>query len=197
MAMFAPNGLLSSSLDKPAVPAPATVPSFTLNGLLGPASSSASGSSAGSSKQFAANGLLSAPTATVSPGCELPQTVPTFTPNGLLSGPQEPDDDYDPPTVAQAFGIPTPSTSEYVPRFSVKATTFDGKTINLKRKLKISHANRNPHFETLRNGWETFWTFQFIGCWRDCPPTRLPSSKKPTGSPQRPILKYQWRILCG
>ncbi|KAJ7685460.1 P-loop containing nucleoside triphosphate hydrolase protein [Mycena polygramma] len=140
MAIFAPNGLLGSSLDKPTVKAPEAVPSFTLNGLLGPASSSASG---GTSKQFAPNGLLSAPNPTVSPGCELPQTVPTFTPNGLLSGSQEQDDDYDPPTVAQAFGIPTPSTSEYVPRFSVKATTFDGKTINLKRKLKISHANRN------------------------------------------------------
>ncbi|KAJ6525742.1 P-loop containing nucleoside triphosphate hydrolase protein [Mycena capillaripes] len=151
MAMFAPNGLLgSSSLDKPITPVPEVVPSFTLNGLLGPASSSASGSSAGPSKQFTPNGLLSdAPTSEITQGFEASGAGPIFSPNGLLSGTQDSagDDDDDPPTVAQAFGIPTPilgPTSNYAPPLTVKATTFDGKTINFRRKApKISHANRN------------------------------------------------------
>ncbi|KAJ7940344.1 P-loop containing nucleoside triphosphate hydrolase protein [Mycena leptocephala] len=134
MAMFAPNGLLgSSSLDKPIEHVPEVVPSFTLGGLLGPASSS----SAGPSKSFTPNGLLSDLTTSVGP---------TFTPNGLLSSSLADDDDDDPPTVAKAFGILTPvlgSTSDYVPPFSVKGTTFDGKTIHFKRKTKISHASRN------------------------------------------------------
>lgn len=62
------------------------------------------------------------------------------------------DDDDDLPTVAKAFGIPTllgpadtttTTTSDFVPRFSVRATTFDGKTMYLKRRPKISHVHRN------------------------------------------------------
>ncbi|KAJ7087754.1 P-loop containing nucleoside triphosphate hydrolase protein [Mycena epipterygia] len=144
MAMFAPNGLLgSTSLDKPTETAP-QVPSFILNGLLGPASTSTAGASSepGPSTKFTPNGLLSGPPTDVSR---------TFTPNGLLLGSQE-DDDDDLPTVAKAFGIPTllgpadsttTTTSDYIPRFSVRATTFDGKTMYLKRRPKISHVHRN------------------------------------------------------
>ncbi|KAJ7905842.1 hypothetical protein B0H14DRAFT_2661855 [Mycena olivaceomarginata] len=126
MALFAPTGLLGSSLDKPTEPVPEAGPSFTLNGLLG-----ASGSSSGPSSVFTPNGLLSEASTS--------RCWPTFTLNGLLSASQ--DDDDDPPTVAQAFGIPAP-VSDYVPSFSVKATTFDGKTVYLRRKTKISHARR-------------------------------------------------------
>ncbi|KAF7338056.1 Chromosome transmission fidelity protein 18 [Mycena venus] len=133
MALFAPNGLLgSSSLAQPTDSPPEAVASFTLNGLLGP-SSAASGSSSGPSKAFTPNSLLSTNVGSM------------FTPNGLLSGSQDAslgDDDDDLPTVAQAFGVPPP-VSDYVPPFSVKATTFDGKTIHFKRKPKISHAKRN------------------------------------------------------
>ncbi|KAJ7827471.1 hypothetical protein B0H14DRAFT_2814415 [Mycena olivaceomarginata] len=134
MALFAPTGLLGSSLDKPTEPVPEAGPSFTLNGLLG-----ASGSSSGPSSVFTPNGLLSEASMS-SPTPEAPLGAgPTFTLNGLLSASQ--DDDDDPPTVAQAFGIPAP-VSDYVPSFSVKATTFDGKTVYLRRKTKISHARR-------------------------------------------------------
>ncbi|KAJ7709592.1 hypothetical protein B0H17DRAFT_1173775 [Mycena rosella] len=140
---------------------PAEPPSFTLNGHLGPLSASSgsskplespaapsftldgpSSSLAGPSKQFTPNGLLSDPQTDVRPTF-------TFTPNGLL-GSQD-DDDDDLPTVAEAFGIPTTlparaesaqTTPEYAPRFSVRATTFDGKTMYLKRKPKVSHLNR-------------------------------------------------------
>ncbi|KAF8211876.1 P-loop containing nucleoside triphosphate hydrolase protein [Mycena galopus ATCC 62051] len=128
MALFAPNGLLGSSLDKPLDPVPDTIPSFTLNGLLG-----GSGPSAGPSSVFTPNGLLS----DSSTGAGLA----TFTANDPLPASQD-DDEDDPPTVAQAFGIPLP-VSDYVPPFSVKATTFDGKTIHLKRRTRISHAKRN------------------------------------------------------
>ncbi|KAJ7047115.1 P-loop containing nucleoside triphosphate hydrolase protein [Mycena alexandri] len=130
MAMFAPTGLLDPpSLDQ-ATNKIAEVPSFTLNGLLGPASGPAS-----PSKQFTPNGLLSGGQTTAGP---------SFTLNGLLSSSQGDDDDDDLPTVAKAFGIPTPlPTSGYVPPFSVRATTFEGKTVSFKRKTKISHVHRN------------------------------------------------------
>ncbi|KAJ7444820.1 P-loop containing nucleoside triphosphate hydrolase protein [Mycena latifolia] len=155
MALFAPNGLLgSSSLDKHMEPVPEGVPSFAPNGLLGPPSASASGPSssslAGPSKQFTPNGLLS-DIQTDGPSSILAKDVGrTFTPNGLLLGSQDDDDDL--PPVAEAFGIPptllaraeaTATTTEYVPRFSVRTTTFNGKTMYLKRKSKVSHLNRN------------------------------------------------------
>ncbi|KAJ7221036.1 P-loop containing nucleoside triphosphate hydrolase protein [Mycena haematopus] len=132
MTLFAPNGLLGpSSLANPVESAPEASPSlFTLNGLLG----STSSTSAGPSNIFTPNGLLSHS----SSNTNAPDSGATFAPNG----PQVDDDDDDPPTVAQAFGIP-PLTSDYVSPFSVKATTFDGKTIHLKRRPKISRAKRN------------------------------------------------------
>ncbi|KAK7037989.1 chromosome transmission fidelity protein 18 [Favolaschia claudopus] len=120
MSLFAPTGLLgpSSTLDKEdTVLAP---PSFTLNGLLGPVASTsalaASSSESGPSKVFTPTGLLSSDV------------------NGTKSAPIElPYDDDEPPTVAQALGIPPP-VSEYVSPFTVRATTFDGKTIHLRKK---------------------------------------------------------------
>ncbi|KAJ6597213.1 P-loop containing nucleoside triphosphate hydrolase protein [Mycena vulgaris] len=155
MALFAPNGLLgASSLDKPIEPVPEVVHSFTLNGLLGPSSASASGSSsllAGPSKQFTPTGLLSNLQLGGSSSSLLSDPPrPTFTPNGLLSASQ--DDDADPPTVAEAFGIPTllahvdpptSATSGFTSRSTIRATTFDGRTMYLKRKPKVSHVNRN------------------------------------------------------
>ncbi|KAJ7157004.1 P-loop containing nucleoside triphosphate hydrolase protein [Mycena crocata] len=141
MSVFAPNGLLgSSSLDKPIQPLPPGAPLFALNGLLGsgPASASASGSSAGPSKQSTSNGLLSDTTQTGDRA---------FAPNGLLLGSQDDGDDDDPPTVAKAFGISTPTarttTTSVGGLGSVRATTFDGKPLFLKRKPKISRANRD------------------------------------------------------
>ncbi|KAF7363719.1 Chromosome transmission fidelity protein 18 [Mycena sanguinolenta] len=119
MALFAPNGLLGSSSLGSSVESN----TFTLNGLLGSASSAASG---GPSSVFTPNGLLSESSASTS----------TLTTNILQ------DDDDDPPTVAEALGIP-PLASDYVSPLSVKATTFDGKTIHLRRRPKISHAKRN------------------------------------------------------
>ncbi|KAJ7744945.1 P-loop containing nucleoside triphosphate hydrolase protein [Mycena maculata] len=143
MALFAPNGLLGPSLDKRTEQEPPVAPVFTLNGLLGPVSTSAStsGSAApGPSTQFAPNGLLSDPQNDVDR---------TFTPNGLLMGSQDDDDGL--PPVAQAFGIPTllaPSdppatTCDPTPRSSVRVTTFNGKTLHIQRKTKVSHVNRN------------------------------------------------------
>ncbi|KAJ7510162.1 P-loop containing nucleoside triphosphate hydrolase protein [Mycena galericulata] len=145
MALFAPNGLLGPSpLDKQTEVAP-VAPLFTLNGLLGPASTSASasGSAPGPSIQFKPNGLLSDPQNDIER---------TFTPNGLLLGTQDDDDDDEMPSVAKAFGIPTlfapndspPTiTSASASRLFVKATTFDGKTLQIKRRTTVSHVNRN------------------------------------------------------
>ncbi|KAJ7085780.1 P-loop containing nucleoside triphosphate hydrolase protein [Mycena belliarum] len=126
MALFAPNGLLgSSSLDKPIQPSKESLPMFSLTGLLGPPSTSASGSSSSS---------VAGPSK-------------VFTPTGLLSDSQtgSQDDDDDLPPIAQAFGIPAAliaraesasSAPGYAPRNSVRATTFDGKTLFFKRKPK-------------------------------------------------------------
>ncbi|KAJ7632861.1 P-loop containing nucleoside triphosphate hydrolase protein [Roridomyces roridus] len=114
MALFAPNGLLDSHTEGTQL--------FSLNGLLGPAS-------AGPSNQFGApNGLLSGNTPA---GNELPV---------------EDDDDDELPSIAEAFGIPTllrPAAAPVPSQHFVKATTFSGKTVQIRRKTKVSHEKRD------------------------------------------------------
>ncbi|KAJ6624531.1 hypothetical protein B0H10DRAFT_1943134 [Mycena sp. CBHHK59/15] len=136
MPAFASNGLLgptsalqSSFLDT-VEPTPKAVTSFTLNGLLGP---TLAGSSSGSAMQFRSNGLLGG--------------TNDETGGPALAG-SSPDDDDDLPPVSKAFGIPTrlvapTDTTTSTSRTSVRATTFDGKTMYLKRRPKVSRANRN------------------------------------------------------
>ncbi|KAG6910312.1 hypothetical protein DXG01_011709 [Tephrocybe rancida] len=98
--------------------------------------------------------------------------TPIFIPNGLLSTSRESrdrnflndtstasqnDDDF--PSAFKAFGVPTalisapssasePTTTSSSSRFSIKATTFDGKTVHLKRKPKVARAARDKLLST-------------------------------------------------
>ncbi|KAH0583568.1 hypothetical protein H2248_009191 [Termitomyces sp. 'cryptogamus'] len=149
---FIPNGLLSSSnvttkkLDDSRV--------ASTEGLL----------------EFIPNGLLSSAARITEQAMDAPSsaTMPTLVPNGLLSksshryegnlfgGTSDSQDDDYLPSVHEAFGIPTtliaaPSTSSTSAtasngtssRFSIRATTFDGKPIHIKRKPKVSHVARD------------------------------------------------------
>ncbi|TFK42329.1 P-loop containing nucleoside triphosphate hydrolase protein [Crucibulum laeve] len=68
----------------------------------------------------------------------------SFAPNGLLSSTQ--DDAEDLPSVSQMLGLPSrtdasllsnsSTSSSFTPRLSVRATTFDGKTIYMRKKIK-------------------------------------------------------------
>ncbi|RDB21482.1 Chromosome transmission fidelity protein 18 [Hypsizygus marmoreus] len=173
--MFIPNGLLGPTplLCKPddnvASFAASETGIFVPNGLLGHSEDvgcgldSGLGASAGEPHQFISNGLLSH----TSTEAMLPVVDTFFTPNGLLSSTQETSDDL--PPVFEAFGVPsgllvttlpppelvTSSSSSSTSRFSIRATTFDGKVVNLKRKPKVSHIARNrisPNYSTQRMG---------------------------------------------
>ncbi|KAF8197572.1 P-loop containing nucleoside triphosphate hydrolase protein [Pholiota molesta] len=149
MSMFVSTGLLSkSTLAGPSQPpkdAPesSTAQSFVANGLL---SGTTSGATRASSEtvlddsQISARSLLG--TAVESSGSFVSSST-TFTSNGLLSTSEA--DDFELPTVSEAFGIkPTSSTRPesstrpplHIPRSNVRATTFDGKTIYIRRKPK-------------------------------------------------------------
>ena len=86
-------------------------------------------------------------------------SLPSFAPSGLLNGTQSAHlstpilagyaarpSDVDPPPVAEAFGVPSHLLSNSGPthtrpknatHLSVRATTFDGKTIYLRRRTKV------------------------------------------------------------
>jgi len=97
--------------------------------------------------------------------------VKTFVPNGLLSGSQclailllfhknviicpAAATNFDLPPAFEAFGVPTSllstalpsyggtcSSSGLISRFSIRAMTFDGNIVNLKRKPKVSRQAR-------------------------------------------------------
>ncbi|KAG6860581.1 hypothetical protein C0995_009630 [Termitomyces sp. Mi166 len=124
---------------------------------------------------FVPNGLLSITTRLTEEAIDgqssaSASTMPTFVPNGLLprsshryeenlsiGPPNTQDDDYL-PSVHEAFGIPTtlicaPSTSTSATtsngassRFSIRATTFDGKPIHFKKKPKVARVARDVRF---------------------------------------------------
>jgi hypothetical protein len=91
-------------------------------------------------------------------------SLPSFAPSGLLDGAQSAhlsipildgyaarSSDVDPPPVAEAFGVPSHLFSNSDPshtrpqnatHLSVRATTFDGKTIYLRRRNKVISISR-------------------------------------------------------
>ncbi|KAG6854551.1 hypothetical protein C0991_004887 [Blastosporella zonata] len=155
---FIPNGLLSSSVTAPpkeAIDRPASTPIFIPNGLLSASRETRleDDNDPSTKQNHNENGLF-------------PDT-PIFIPNGLLStsratrleddnGPFMSQNDDDLPPVHEAFGVPhlllsaTPKTSELSTTssgsssgFSIRATTFDGKTVHLKRKPKVARTARD------------------------------------------------------
>ncbi|GLB34690.1 putative holliday junction DNA helicase ruvB N-terminus [Lyophyllum shimeji] len=161
---FVPNGLLgsTSTLTKSDDSVSGSQTElFVPNGLLGTSTSNLLGANVNSEEaveevrdRFIANGLLSG---SINTERDAPNA---FVPNGLLSTPQENNSSSAPPTsqeddylpsVVEAFGVPvglsttsTASTSSgSSSRYSIHATTFDGKTIQLKRKVKAPRTARN------------------------------------------------------
>ncbi|KAF9564421.1 hypothetical protein CPC08DRAFT_660610 [Agrocybe pediades] len=164
---FVSNGLLNttsatsaaSTIDSPAsctrrVPqdsldVPGTAESFTSNGLLSSAGKSTvdgEGTAVGESLDalntppslFVSNGLLSG-TGTLSASASLSETlVPTTSSSSgfrsMTRASTAPDEDV----------APLPPSSIQIPRASIRATTFDGQTIYLRRKPKLISMNRNP-----------------------------------------------------
>ncbi|KAF9469336.1 P-loop containing nucleoside triphosphate hydrolase protein [Collybia nuda] len=169
MVAFVSNGLLPApKLDTTNSVKTAT---FQPNGLLGQKSSLLSTSILG----VAVEKNLTYETDSCNP------TVPHFAPNGLLSVTSKPpqytistelnsssQDDDDLPPVSEAFGLPTMLLSEHAlapqplssstastSRFSVRATTFDGKTLFIRRKPKVSQDARrriSPTYNSQRIG---------------------------------------------
>ncbi|KDR73607.1 hypothetical protein GALMADRAFT_251349 [Galerina marginata CBS 339.88] len=156
MATFTATGLLPHNALLATKDVPESVPSFVSNGLLGTNGASMTSQEATSST-----------TPSLSPTFTASTSVGSFVSNGLLSTttlaptardsssprflPPESQDLDDLPTVSEAFGIQPLSsqsrpstTSIHVPRSNVRATTFDGKSIYLRRKPKVIFPSTNP-----------------------------------------------------
>ncbi|KAF8077688.1 P-loop containing nucleoside triphosphate hydrolase protein [Lyophyllum atratum] len=164
MTSFIPNGLLGVSRPLPEAEGSTTslqAQHFVSNGLLGSSNLSIDleVTVQETTRQFVSNGLLSSSTA----------APDTFVPNGLLSQSSasnlescnalpttQQDDDL--PPVFEAFGVPTGllSTSASAAststgsssKYSLHATTFDGRRIYMKRKVKAPRAARNSVLST-------------------------------------------------
>ncbi|KAF8912069.1 hypothetical protein CPB84DRAFT_1761185 [Gymnopilus junonius] len=156
--VFTSNGLLGTTRTTRTSQDPSTsttqadmpAPTSTSNGLLcgaqfhltsgdaGPLILGLSSTSAEVSESFISNGLLS----------NAPSDERTPTSHSLFS-PDSTQDFDDLPSVSDAFGIKpiipqrSSATTISVPRSNVRATTFDGKTIYLRRKPKIISPSTN------------------------------------------------------
>ncbi|KAF8969722.1 P-loop containing nucleoside triphosphate hydrolase protein [Flammula alnicola] len=150
MSMFTPTGLLSSSSFtqlQSSKDIPESSTHFVSNGLLGgsglknqevtsEAHESPSTEIIGSSSiSFVSNGLLSKPP---------PAVEDSSSQRNSLSRPQSPD--FELPSVSEAFGVTrtithnlesSSTTPLQIPRSNVRATTYDGKTVYLRRKPKV------------------------------------------------------------
>ncbi|KAF5331123.1 hypothetical protein D9619_005373 [Psilocybe cf. subviscida] len=165
--MFKPNGLLSGGLLTAKNGDSLSAPTFVPNGLLGqpsllpatrtdePSSSSSSQISTHlspdvplskpSTSSFISNGLL--PSVSGSTKTTLDEDLPehplgstfssTFVDNGLLSGPTSHAPHPKSPVTAEIYNPASSSSSLHIPRSSLRATTYDGKTLYLKRKPKV------------------------------------------------------------
>ncbi|KAF9484666.1 P-loop containing nucleoside triphosphate hydrolase protein [Pholiota conissans] len=156
MSMFVSTGLLSNTLAGSLQPKDA-LEFGVANGLLNPSSSHSQGTTRTSSQATLEHSPISTPSV---PDLD-PQSLEmnfgsTFLSNGLLLASASHNkasqndnldsEDFELPTVTEAFDItPGPETPSrlstttpiHIPRSNVRATTFDGKTIYIRRKPKI------------------------------------------------------------